>query len=173
MTARLLVAVLLALATLWVLPAPAYACTCATATDATYLQQADVVFSGTVTSEGVDPRSGGRTITFDVDRVFKGVATATQVITPPSDSCSTAVERPGRYVVFAVQQGVVLSERGCGGSRPGPAPASLGLGQPPQPDPTRADPGPGAGKLIPVIGLALAAGAAGVVGWSLIRRRPT
>ena len=172
MTARLLVAVLLALATLWVLPAPASACDCSVATDVEYLAGAEVVFTGTV----IDDQQGEpRTLTFRVDRVYKGQATTTQVVSTAQNEASCGLELRGAdpFVIYADQGQTGLTANLCGGSRAGEAPASLGLGQPPQPDPTRNDPGPGAGYWIPVIGLALAATAAGVVGWSLIRRRPT
>lgn len=171
MIARLLVAVLLALATLWVLPAPASACDCTALTEAEHAANANVVFTGTI----IDDQQGEpRTLTFRVDRVYRGEAITTQTVTTAGTggACGLSIDGAGPYLVFARAEQTGLAADQCGGTRLGSAPAGLGLGQPPQPDPTRTDPGPAAGYWIPVIGLALAATAAGVVGLSLFRRRP-
>lgn len=171
MTARLLVAVLLALVSVWVMPAPASACSCRAATDAEHAERATVIFTGTV----IDDQQGEpRTLTFSVDRVYKGRVTATQVVSTAGStaSCGLSVNGAGPYLVYAQQEQTGLTAGLCDGSGSGPAPASLGPGQPPQADPTRADPGPGAGFWVPLIGLALAASAAAVIGVPLLRRRP-
>lgn len=167
-----LATVLLALAATWLTPGPAYACSCAALSDAQYAEGADTIFTGTVAD---DQQGMPRTLTFTVDRVYKGAVQTTQVVTTAGSgsSCGLEISGAGPFLVYAQQGQTGLTAGLCGGTGPGPAPASLGLGQPPRPDPTRTDPGPGAGYWIPVIGLALAASAAGLVGWSLIRRQPT
>ena len=77
--ARLLAALLLVLASAWVLPASAYACSCAyDQQDPELVRRAEVIFTGTL----IRDRSVGqtRTLTFAVERVYKGQAAATQGI---------------------------------------------------------------------------------------------
>lgn len=177
MTRRLLVALLMVLGGVWVLPAPAYACSCAQATDAEHVQRAEVVFTGAVTANTVDDKTQIRTLTFRVDRVYKGTATATQVVTTAQfgASCGLELTGEGPFLVFADQEGTGLTANSCGGTRVGSAPASLGAGQPPAGGPSsaaRPDAAPPAnrGTWVPLVALILAASAAAVVGLSLIRR---
>lgn len=180
MTARLLAAVLLALATAWVLPAPAYACSCAAKTDAEYAVQADVVFTGFIVRNDVDQEAQLRTVTFRVDRVYKGSASLTQVVTMYWDQNSCGTEFYGEnppFTVFARQERAGLTAGSCGGTVFGQVPASLGPGQPPLPDavsPNAGRRGPSAltGRWVPLVGLFLATTAAAILGLSLVRRRP-
>jgi hypothetical protein len=171
-TARLLVVVLLALATLWVLPAPASACSCQPASDVEHAQGADVIFTGTV----VDDQQGEpRTLTFRVERVYKGRTTTTQIVSSAGTtaSCGLDISGAGPFLVYAQQEQTGLAASLCGGTGLGPVPADLGQGRPPEADPSRPGEGPATGAWIPVVGFVLAASAAGLVGWALIRRRPT
>jgi hypothetical protein len=137
--ARLLAALLLVLACTWVLPAPAYACSCIyDEQDPELVQRAEVIFTGTLTK---DQSSGQtRTLTFAVERVYKGRATATQEIKtrPDSAACGLELAGSGPFLILAASDPDwpgQLSANLCGGSRAAPAPASLGAGYPPQPNP--------------------------------------
>jgi hypothetical protein len=176
--ALLLAAVLLALSTLWASPAPAYACSCRPASDDQFAAQAAAIFTGTLVENRVDEPAQRRTLTFAVDRVFKGQVTATQVVTSHASgaSCGVEITGPGPFLVFAQAEPTGLTADLCGGTRSGPAPASLGVGQQPQPDPAapsagRQDAEPRSGMWIPLVGFILALTAAAVVGLSLVRPR--
>ena len=90
--ALLLAAVLLALGALWASPAPASACSCAPASDDEYAANAAAIFTGTLVENQVDEPAQTRTLTFTVDRVFKGQVTATQVVTSHASGASCGVE---------------------------------------------------------------------------------
>jgi len=183
--ALLLVGVLLALSAWWASPAPAYACSCASASDAQHTADAAAIFTGTVVADQVDEPGRVRTVTFAVDRVFKGQVTATQVVTSAASGASCGVELtgPGPFVVFARAEPTGLTADLCGGTRSGSAPAGLGTGQAPLPNPAaRPDPAspaavppdaenPRAGTWVPLVGFILALTAAAVVGLSLVRPR--
>lgn len=138
-TARLLAALLLVLASIWVLPAPAYACSCVhDQQDPELVRRAEVIFTGTL----IGDRSAGqtRTLTFAVERVYKGQATATQEIKtgPDRAACGLELAGSGPFLIQAGSHpnwpGALLANL-CGGSRAAPDPASLGAGYPPQPNP--------------------------------------
>lgn len=176
MSARLLVGVLLVLAAVWVLPAPAYACSCAGGSDVEHAARADVVFTGTVIDDQQDERAV-QTVTFAVERVFKGEAEAVQiVVNPMGGMCGFETSGSGPLVVFADRDQSTLTSNLCSGTRFGSAPAGLGTGQPPDGVPgsdRRPDAAPPAnrGTGVPLVALILAASAAAVVGLSLVRRR--
>lgn len=177
--ALLLVAVLLALSALWASPAPAYACSCAATSDDQHAADAAAIFTGTLVENRVDEPAQTRTLTFAVDRVFKGQVTATQVVTSHASgaSCGVEITGPGPFLVFAQAGPTGLTADLCGGTRSGPAPASLGAGQQPLPDPAGPSTGPAdaeqprSGMWIPLVGFILALTAAAVVGLSLVRPR--
>jgi hypothetical protein len=60
-----------------------------------------------------------------VDRVYKGQATSTQVVTTHSSgaSCGLEISGPGPFLVFADQEQSGLTANLCGGTRAGAAPA--------------------------------------------------
>ncbi len=177
--ALLLAAVLLVLSALWASPAPAYACSCAPASDARYAADAAAIFTGRLVEDQVDQSAQTRTLTFAVDRVYKGQVTATQVVTSHASgaSCGVEITGPGPFLVFAQAEPTGLTADLCGGTRDGSAPAGLGAGQAPLPDPAspsaeRPDgENPRAGTWVPLVGFILALTAAAVVGLSLIRPR--
>jgi hypothetical protein len=183
--ALLLAGVLLALSSWWAGPAPAYACSCASATDAQHVAEAAAIFTGTLVADQVDQRNQTRSLTFAVARVFKGQVTATQVVTSASSggSCGVQLTGPGPFVVFAQAEPTGLTADLCGGTRSGSAPAGLGPGQAPLPNPAArpdsASPSaappdaenPRAGSWVPLVGFILALTAAAVVGLSLVRPR--
>ena len=131
----LLAGLLLVVATWWVGPERAYACSCAYEPDHPELVQiADVIFLGTV----VGDRTLGdtRTYTFTVERVFKGQAYATQTVTTHTQgpACGLELTDPGPYLVHArLTSGLsgTLDANSCGGTRPGAPSAELGEGYPP------------------------------------------
>ncbi|HLL61722.1 MAG TPA: hypothetical protein VK401_01645 [Propionibacteriaceae bacterium] len=167
------VAVLLALTALWATPPPAYACSCVGASEEQHAASADVIFTGTVAADAVDQRSRTRTLTFTVDRVYKGQASSTQLVTTSSSGASCGLEISGRgpFLVFADQQGSGLTADLCGGTRAGAAPASLGPGQAPPADSEARRDDSRRGTWIPLLALILALGGGTVVGLSLVRRR--
>ena len=168
--ALLLAALLLALAALWATPAPAYACSCAGASDDEHAANAEAIFTGTMTEDRVDEGEQTRTLIFTVDRVFKGQATTTQVVTTHASgaSCGLEISGPGPFLVFADQEQSGLTANLCGGTRTGSAPAGMGAGQAPLPD---AAPDARMGMWVPLVGMILAATAAAMVGLSLVRGR--
>jgi hypothetical protein len=176
--ALLLAAVLMALGALWAGPAPAFACSCAAASDDQYAVNAAAIFTGTLVENQVDEPAQTRTLTFAVDRVFKGQVTATQVVTSQASgaSCGVELSGPGPFLVFAQAGPTGLTADLCGGTRSGSAPVGLGVGDQPQPDPARPATGqpdgePRSGMWIPLVGFILALTAAAVVGLSLVRPR--
>ena len=78
-----------------------------------------MIFTGTV----IENRTRGqtRTLTFTVDRVFKGTAYATQTVTTARQgpACGLELNRPGPFVVFASRTGSTrdaLEANSCGGT---------------------------------------------------------
>lgn len=128
-----LAGVLLALVAAWLVPAPAYACSCVTDSEPELIANAQVIFTGTLT----DDRSqhDTRTYTFAVDRVFRGEAHAIQTARTPTQSpaCGLDLEGPGPYLVLGYLENGVLWANSCGGTRTGATPTELGPGSPPQP----------------------------------------
>jgi hypothetical protein len=169
--ALLLAALLLALTALWAIPAPAYACSCAAVSDNEHAANAAVIFTGTITDDRVDEGRQTRTLTFAVDRVFKGQATKTQVVATHASGagCGLEISGPGPFVVFADQEQSRLTANLCGGTRPGSAPAAMGTGQAPV---SNSAPDPGEGRWVPLVGLILALSGAAVLGLSFVRQQP-
>jgi hypothetical protein len=168
-----LAAVLLALTALWATPPPAYACSCAGASEEQHAANADVIFTGTVAADAVDQPSQTRTLTFTVNRVYKGQAASTQLISTHSSgaSCGLEISGPGPFLVFADQERSGLTANLCGGTRAGAAPDSLGPGRAPPAD-SAAPPGDSRrGMWVPLVALILALSGGTVVGLSLARRR--
>lgn len=130
---RLLAAVLLVLAGAWLLPVPAHACSCVTDSEPEQIENAEVMFSGTVT--GGRAIGGTRTYTVAVDRVYRGQVHATQAVKTPTQSPACGLELPegGPYLVLGYLENGVLWANSCGGTRTGAPPADLGAGYPPQP----------------------------------------
>lgn len=128
-TVRLLLAAVLGALSLVVLTAtPSFACSCAVAGTAEYVDGAAAVFTGTVTDKEPPPQrpvmssDDPVTYTFAVERWFKGEqGDPVQVMSPMSGaSCGLeGVQAGQRYVVFATE-----SRRGelwaslCGGTAP-------------------------------------------------------
>lgn len=171
MTARLLAALLLTLSVAWVAPAPASACGCGyDEHDPELVRRAEVIFTGTV----VQDRAFGhtRTLTFAVERVYKGQAAATQDIKTHISGATCGLELAGDGP-FLIQAGSdpnrpgTLSASLCGSSRTGPAPAGLGAGHPPRPGSATSTP-----TWLPLAGGLTSIAAAAVVGLFLHRRRP-
>jgi hypothetical protein len=178
--ALLLAAALLAPSALWASSTPAYACSCAAASDDRYAADAAAIFTGTLVEDRVDEPAQTRTLTFAVDRVYKGQATATQVVTSRASggSCPVEITGSGPFLVFAQAEPTGLTVDLCGGTRSGSAPASLGAGRVPLPNPASPSAGPATeedprnGRWVPLVAFILALTAAAVVGLSLVRRRP-
>jgi hypothetical protein len=170
-----LAAVLLALTALWATPPPAYACSCAYPSDDPELVRlAEVIFTGTVAADQVDERAQTRTLTFTVNRVYKGTATSTQVVTTHSSgaTCGLEISGPGPFLVFADQEQSGLTANLCGGTRAGSVPAGLGSGQTPIAGPEAPPDEPRRGAWYPVVGFFVALCGAGVVAYALVRRGP-
>jgi hypothetical protein len=135
--ALVLAGLLGSMATWWVGPERAFACSCAYEPDHPELVQiADVIFLGTV----VGDRTLGntRTYTFTVDRVFKGQAYATQTVKTEAQApaCGLELNGSGPFLVHAYQEPAgaeALHANSCGGTREGGSPANLGDGYPPLP----------------------------------------
>ena len=129
-------ALLLVLASIWAVPARAYACSCAAASDERYVSSADVIFTGRIDDDRSDQQT--RTITFVVERIYKGDAGPRQVISTSASgaSCGLEIGGPGTFLVFAnaVDEPGQLKANLCGGTRPGGALAILGEGRAPQPE---------------------------------------
>jgi hypothetical protein len=130
-----LTGLLLIVATWWVMPPPAYACSCAYPRDDPELTRiADVIFVGTKVADRT--LGSTRTFTFTVDRVYKGQAHATQKVTTHAQgpACGLELNGPGPFLVHAYHEpegSRSLHANSCGGTRDGSAPADLGEGYPP------------------------------------------
>lgn len=115
MKRALVVAMLAGLATVgsgW----EANACSCATLTPAAALKNADVAFAGLVTAVMDGPKAADpRTVTFDVDGVYKGkIDQVTLVETPSSGpTCGIDFVPSRRYTVFAQRDGTTLTSGIC------------------------------------------------------------
>lgn len=124
----LLAGVLGALSFVVVAASPSFACSCAAASTAEYVEGADAVLTGTVADKEPPPKrpvmSSGdpTTYTFDAERWFKGEqADPVQVMSAMSGaSCGIEGVRAGeRYVVFASEgRGGDLWASLCGGTAP-------------------------------------------------------
>ena len=124
-------ALLLVLASIWAIPARAYACSCAAASDERYVSSADVVFTGRIDDDRSNQQT--RTITFVVERIYKGDAGPRQVISTSASgaSCGLEIGGPGTFLVFAnaADEPAKLKANLCGGTRAGGALAILGKGR--------------------------------------------
>ena len=113
-TLRLLLAALVAaLTTVVVTAGPSFACSCASAGPADFVDRAEVVVTGTVTHIAPPPQKAvmssadPTTYTFEVDGVHKGEAGTTIEVLSPSSGASCGlenVEEGTRYVLFAGHQ---------------------------------------------------------------------
>ncbi|MGQ0464847.1 MAG: hypothetical protein ACT4QG_05965 [Sporichthyaceae bacterium] len=135
---------------------PAFACSCAgysedsqAKRDKRYLEDADVVFKGTLLKvTPPKPRKGGvsysadpATYEFEVGRVHKGIAyERTNVSSAQSGaSCGIELSGPGPFLVFANRgQGGTLQANLCGGTRELGPKENVALG--PGREPTRVVP---------------------------------
>jgi hypothetical protein len=129
-----LTGLLLIVATWWPSPEHAYACSCRSETDTQRAESADVIFTGRIAEDQI--RGQSRTITFAVDRVYKGEAQTRQAVHTHASgaSCGLEISGPGPFVVFANRDGTRapdLRANLCGGTREGAPSADLGEGYPP------------------------------------------
>lgn len=132
-----------------VVASPAGACSCVGFSDAEAFDVADVVFVGELVDytapKQMKTSADAAIWTFAVEKVFKGEAAQTQLISSPVSGASCGLEIPheGTFLVFATTEDEFGGERGddsllyanlCGGTRAatnGTAPASFGEGAPP------------------------------------------
>ena len=120
---RLLVLALLALSTVLLAPAPAFACSCAGVSPAEYVDGTDVVVSGRVLDH-TEARSrpwGGTPSTYLVaaDTVWRGEVTERFEVVggEAGDTCAMeGIEVDRRYVFFLHQQGDELHGSLCSGT---------------------------------------------------------
>lgn len=120
---RLLAIVLVALSTVLLAPAPAFACSCAGLTPAEHVEGKDVVVTGRVLDH-VEARSrpwGGTPSTYlvETETVWRGEVTARfEVIGGEAgDTCAMeGIEVDRRYVFLLHQQGEELHGSLCGGT---------------------------------------------------------
>ncbi len=105
------------------------ACSCVYADDdPRNLERADVVFEGVIVDDsGAEQGSGTRRITFEVSRVFRGVASQYQLVLTSGSgaSCGLEIKGPGSFLVFgtgpAKSRGTAKADL-CGGTRAGSGP---------------------------------------------------
>lgn len=163
-------ALLLALAAIWTVPARAYACSCAQVSDEDQVAAANVIFTGRIDGDQSDQQT--RTITFVVERIYKGDAGSRQVIATSASgaSCGLEIGGAGTFLVFAnhADEPGELQANLCGGTRAGGAPAALGDGRAPQANPASPPGSPGpitpgdesnSGTLLIILGVAIIAAA--------------
>ena len=164
-----LLALLLAVLGSAALAPPASACSCVTsAEDPALFERAAVVFRGSV----VDDRSRGqtRTLTFAVERVYKGAATSLQQVRTPVEptTCGLELTGTGPFLVQARDGARGLVADLCGGTRPTVRSAGGETGYPPMPGGGPPADGRGAG---PAAGVVLLVGLAALGGVAVLRRR--
>jgi hypothetical protein len=127
-------------------PTAAYACSCQGLSTRKALAESDTVFTGTVREIHRVGRGAGRRvdIRFEVSRVYKGTAYASQLVAsgPESASCGLVPEVGSTWVIFAVDaiegDGNAAVQRLrtslCSGNLPtSTPPALLGRGSPARP----------------------------------------
>lgn len=150
------------------LSSPASACSCVhPAEDPVLFDRAAVVFVGTVAD---DRRRGStRTLTFAVERVFKGAATSQQQVRTHVEpaTCGLALEGAGPFLVQAVDSGSGLVADLCGGTRATVRTASAGGGYPPLPGGGPPSGSPRAGT----VGALVVAALAGLLLVAVLQRR--
>jgi hypothetical protein len=122
--------------------APAHACSCKQLTDSEALAGSDAVFTGRLldrkdapaAADGSMSSTDPATLTFAVDRVYKGDVLARQPVQTArmGASCGWELSGEGPYVVFASRQGTVLRISLCSGNRAGAVPAVWGSGTAPK-----------------------------------------
>jgi len=141
---------------------PASACSCVQAEDRVLFDRAAVVFVGTV----VDDRSRGRTrtVTFAVERVFKGAATSQQQVRTHVEpaTCGLQLEGTGPFLVQAGDSARGLVADLCGGTRATVRTAGTDVGYPPLPGGGPPSGGPSRGTVgalvvVALVGLTLVA----------------
>lgn len=120
---------------------PAHACSCGPTDDGTARSASDVVFVGRLVERqeatpgpfGLGPPAVTAILVFEVDRVFKGTATARQRLSTPlsSGSCGWEPTSDRPWLVFATGSSDTLSTQLCIGNREGAAPAAWGTGAAP------------------------------------------
>jgi hypothetical protein len=167
--ARLLGALLLTVLGSVVLAPPASACGCVyAAEDPIQFERAAVVFVGTV----VDDRRRGstRTLTFAVERVFKGAATSQQQVRTHVEpaTCGLQLDGPGPFLVHAGEGARSLVADLCGGTRPTVRSAAQGGGYPPLPG---GGPPGDVGPALEAVGVVAAIAVGGIVVTAVLRRR--
>jgi hypothetical protein len=131
-------------------PSGATACSCVPFTKPQIVENAAVIFTGTVVSVsqvfgyGIGPGGCNRTssmdpirVTFEVETVFKGEVTKSITITTAASSASCGAEfaEKKRYTVFATRAEDVISTNLCRGNVEGAIVAAdygLGAGRPPK-----------------------------------------
>lgn len=191
LTAMALVAAGLVAGTTLALSSPAAACTCLSLTDVEASENADVVFTGNLVEvqtpsgdsfSSADPEH----FIFDVDRVYKGEARATQSVVTARSGASCGLELSGRgpFLVFAFLEpdrltgGVEgeLHSNLCSGSRAledhRSVPESFGAGEPPESGESpvgSADDRDSA--LTPILGGAAALAVLALIAWLALLRR--
>lgn len=126
--ARALVALLLALAGVGVVPAPAHACRCVTRDVQQHAERADAVFTATVTTSAPDTVGTGRRerrvrrYTAEVDRFYQGgVPGSTVMITAPLEQSACgfgAIPAGEAWVFFVDGADTRFFGNSCGGSHP-------------------------------------------------------
>ncbi|GAA1431090.1 hypothetical protein GCM10009616_17360 [Microlunatus lacustris] len=130
----LLLALLLGVLGQIALAPPASACSCVhAAADPVLFDRAAVVFVGTVADDR--SRGGTRTLTFTVERVFKGAATSQQQVrthVQPA-TCGLVLEGRGPFLVQAADSARGLVADLCGGTRATVRTAGADGGYPPLP----------------------------------------
>ena len=122
-TSRFVLALVAALSFLTLAPTPAYACSCVAGSTEEYVDRADVVVGGRFVARDEPGRVVSSldpvTYTVEVDRVYRGAASAElEVLTAVSGaSCGLegiALGRP--YLVYATYEGTELWAGLCGGT---------------------------------------------------------
>jgi hypothetical protein len=180
---RLLALALLALSTVLLAPAPAFACSCAALSPAEYVDGTDVIVSGRVLDHQ-DARSrpwGGSPSTYLVatDSVWRGEVTERFEVVGggPNDPCGMeGIEVDRRYVFFLHRQGDELHGSLCGGTgsvseRQVDRLLDPVAGQPTRGGPTRVGGSLLAGGDLAAVGGGALAAALGVVAWRVRRAR--
>ena len=95
---------LLAMATLFGLPQPAAACTCAAGSPVELLEASDLAFIGTVVDQQPDFSGSSTESLIAVDEVVKGDVSASIIVTGETDSaCGQGLAATEQIAVTAVQ----------------------------------------------------------------------
>lgn len=148
---QLVVVALVAAAFVFVSGRPAHTCSCVQAMEQQHLEAADVVFRGIATAVPDRDTVEDYVSTFSVEETFKGGPGAAPKVRTAGSSAACGLEftRGGRYLVFAREQGDLLTANLCGGTRTaaaGDAPAIGPPAPPPGPVPPAQPPNPVVGR---------------------------